>query len=356
MPTIERAHPRQEKGEPMEQLLIYLPFLALVVVANVAERHRVAPYRVADPQLNELASVVIRYAPEALLTIVNVSLMGLGILAAVAGQIGLLTAAPGTGGTLLDINWVGAAATMFLTGALAFLPLLRPVRVWLARRLDIDPDSDVHMTALAFAAYQIGLSLSQLALIGSLETLAATGLVLDEWDILLSGIPLFLFALLGIGLWIRRSGAGAAHRLGLVRPTARQLLAVPALILLFLAVDYAVAEVWSAIDPAGYSLLDEFTESLYGNLATATGALVLGLSAGISEEILFRGAVQPRLGLLLATFLFTIGHIQPGVTPVTVEVFFIGLVLGITRSRANTTTAILVHAGYNAIGTLIEML
>ncbi|MBN1658424.1 MAG: CPBP family intramembrane metalloprotease [Anaerolineae bacterium] len=339
----------------MEQLLIYLPFLALVVVANVAERHRVAPYRVADPQLDELARAVIRYAPEALLTLVNVSLMGLGIIAALAGQVGLLTAAPGAEGTLLDVNWVGAAGTMFLTGALAFLPLLRPVRAWLARWLDIDPDSDMHMTALAFAAYQIGLSLSQLALIGNIETLAATDLVLDEWDVLLSGVPLFVFALLGVGLWIRRTGSGTAQRLGLVRPTWRQIFAVPILIILFIAIDYAVAEAWSALDPAGYALLEGFTAKLYGSLATATGALVLGLSAGISEEILFRGAVQPRLGLLLATTLFAIGHIQYGVTPATAEVFFIGLILGLVRARTNTTMAILVHAGYNAIGTLIEM-
>lgn len=340
----------------MEQVLVYLPFLILIVVANVAERHRVAPYHLPDPQLDELMNTAIRYAPEALLIIVNVSLMGLGIIAAIAGQVGILTTDPTTASALLDINWVGAAGTMFLTGSLGFLPLLRPVRVWLARWIDIDPDSDVHMTALAFAAYQVGLSVSQLALIGDLETLAATGLILDEWDVLLSGIPLFIFALFGVGLWVRRAGRATTERLGLVRPTRRQLLAVPLLIALFLIVDYAVTETWSTIDPASYALLEDFTETLYGNLATITGALVLGLSAGISEEMLFRGAVQPRLGLLLATFLFAIGHIQYGITPAIAEVFFIGLILGIVRNRANTTTAILVHAGYNAIGTLLEML
>lgn len=339
----------------MEQLLVYVPFLILVVVANAAERHRATPYHIPDPQLNQLVGVVIRYAPEALLAIVNITLVGLSIIAAIAGQSSLLMTTPGTQNPLLGLNWTAAAAIIFLTGALGFLPLLRPVRTWLARWLDIDPDSDVHMTALAFAVYQIGLSASQLALFGSLETLAATDLVLSEWDVLLSGVPLFIFALLGVGLWVRRPGSATAQRLGLVRPTGRQLLAVPLLIAFFLAVDYAVTEIWSAVDPASYALLDDFTQRLFGSLATVTGALVLGLSAGISEEMLFRGAVQPRLGLLLATVLFTIGHIQYGITPATAEVFVIGLVLGIVRNRANTTTAILIHAGYNAIGTLLEM-
>jgi membrane protease YdiL (CAAX protease family) len=65
--------------------------------------------------------------------------------------------------------------------------------------------------------------------------------------------------------------------------------------------------------------------------------------------------VQPRLGLLLATVLFTLGHVQYGLTVATLEVFIIGLALGLTRSRTNTTVCVLIHAGYNSLGVLVGL-
>ena len=87
------------------------------------------------------------------------------------------------------------------------------------------------------------------------------------------------------------------------------------------------------------------------------GAIALGLSAGISEELLFRGAVQPRLGLLLTTILFTIGHLQYGLTLATLQVFVIGLVFGLMRKRTKGIVVCMVsHATYNMVGTLLGML
>jgi membrane protease YdiL (CAAX protease family) len=97
------------------------------------------------------------------------------------------------------------------------------------------------------------------------------------------------------------------------------------------------------------------TENLFGNLASVGGAIALGLSAGISEELLFRGAVQPRLGLLLATVLFAVGHLQYGLSVATLEIFVIGLVLGVMRARTSTTIAIVIHASYNALGVLLGL-
>jgi membrane protease YdiL (CAAX protease family) len=125
---------------------------------------------------------------------------------------------------------------------------------------------------------------------------------------------------------------------------------------LLLAFDFSVNLAWESVDPEGYDLMSRVTENIFGNLATVGGAIALGLSAGISEELLFRGAVQPRLGLLLASVLFTIGHLQYGLTLATLEILIIGLVLGLVRNRANTTICIVIHAGYNTVGTLLGML
>jgi membrane protease YdiL (CAAX protease family) len=89
---------------------------------------------------------------------------------------------------------------------------------------------------------------------------------------------------------------------------------------------------------------------------TVSGAVILGLSAGISEELLFRGAVQPRLGILLASILFTIGHLQYGLTVATLEILVIGLILGLMRKWTHTTICILIHASYNTVGVLLGLL
>ena len=80
-------------------------------------------------------------------------------------------------------------------------------------------------------------------------------------------------------------------------------------------------------------------------------------AAGIGEEILFRGAAQPRLGLPLTALLFAAVHTQYTVSPALVHIFVTGLLLGVVRRRANTTTAIAVHASYNfllALSSVIE--
>jgi hypothetical protein len=336
----------------MDQLLLFVPFLLPVLAANLSERHRLAPYRTGDPGRDSMLDKALRYLPHGLLVIINLGLLGISALALLNGMVQVLM--PGA----LDpaapqVNWLLVAITAFLTALLANLPLLPTARSWLARWLPINADSLVHMTALAFAIYQIGLSLGQMALIGDLENLIDPELSLSIWDVLLSGIPLLLFALAGVGLWIRRGGRGTWERLGLRWPTWRQLLAAAGITVLLLAFDFLVNWSWQVVAPTSYDLLQRVSENIFGGLATTAGALALGLSAGISEELLFRGAVQPRLGLLLTTVLFAIGHLQYGLTAATLEVFVIGLVLGLVRKRSHTTICILIHAAYNGVGTLL---
>jgi hypothetical protein len=339
----------------MENLLLFVPFLIPVIVANFGERHRLSPYVARDPRTNNVLDLGLRYGPYALLVVTNLALLGFAGVA-LLNQIAVMLMPELAEQQPLASNWWGLAIASFLTGILAFIPLFAPVRRWLARALPIDPESIVHATALVYAVYQIGLSFGQIALIGDLENLIDAQLALDIWDVLLTGLPLVLFGLVGVGLLIRRDGGSTLARLGLLRPTWKQLLLAVAVSALLLGVDFVVSLAWEELDPAGYDLLDRVTQNLFGNLMTVGGALVLGLSAGISEELLFRGAVQPRLGLLLATFLFAIGHLQYGLTVATLEVFVIGLVLGLMRKWTHTTICVLIHASYNTVGVLLGML
>jgi membrane protease YdiL (CAAX protease family) len=338
----------------MEQLLLFVPFLVPVIVANYGERHRRAPYQARDPRASAVLDAALRYLPHGLLVAINLTLLGLTGLALLNAMAQMFV--PGLlEPDALQVNWLAVAAACFLTALLAFPPLLPGVRRWLARWLPLDPDSLVHMTALVFAVYLVGLSLGLTALIGNLENLTDPELALSPWDLLLTGIPFVLFALAGVGLLIRRDGPATWRRLGLRRPTGRQLLAAVGLTLLLLTFDFLVNWTWQVLDPASYDLLDRVSDNIFGDLATVGGAIALGLSAGISEELLFRGALQPRLGLVLASILFAIGHLQYGLTVAAIEIFVIGLVLGLVRNRTSTTICILIHAAYNTVGTLLGM-
>ena len=339
----------------MDQLLIFLPFLVPVVVANFSERHRLRPYVARNPRTQELLDLGLRYLPQVLLIAINLGLLGLAALSLLSALAQVLMpemADP----EVMTVNWLGSAAGYMMTSALAFLPLVPAVRRWVARWLPIDPDSFVHGTALTFVIYQIGLSLAQTALIGNLETLTDVEMRLTIWDVILSGIPLTLLALAGVGLFIRRDGRSALERLGVRRPTWKQLIAAAGITALMIGFDTAVSLTWQEVDPTGYELLQRVSENIFGGLVTVGGALALGLSAGISEELLFRGAVQPRLGLVLAAVLFAIGHLQYGLTYATLEILLIGLVLGLVRKWTSTTLCIVIHATYNTVGTLLGML
>ena len=64
---------------------------------------------------------------------------------------------------------------------------------------------------------------------------------------------------------------------------------------------------------------------------------------------MFRGALQPRLGLIATALLFTCIHTQYGVSLDALSVFLIALGLGLIRKYTNTTTSVISHTTYNLI-------
>ena len=81
-------------------------------------------------------------------------------------------------------------------------------------------------------------------------------------------------------------------------------------------------------------------------------ALVLALLSGFGEEMLFRGALQPTLGLLPATIIFGLMHWPPRkeLRPWTVVTTILGLFFGIaTELSGHLTAAIVAHFVINFI-------
>jgi membrane protease YdiL (CAAX protease family) len=254
---------------------------------------------------------------------------------------GLLQA--GSGGRGLGID-VGIMATGVVAATLAS----KPMRELVARVAPIDPDNPVHAYALALAVILFG---SQLAMIAFVDVLAVDQTLppLTVGDLAASQAPFLIMALAGVGLFIRRNASGAAERLGLTRPTWRHIAIALAGAGAFFALVQGADQLSHAWTPQVAGQVDKTTQHLFGGLGDPLGIAAVALLPAICEEILFRGALQPRIGLLATAALFTAVHPQYGLSFDALSVFVVAIGLGLIRKYTNTTTSGVCHASYNLL-------
>jgi membrane protease YdiL (CAAX protease family) len=106
---------------------------------------------------------------------------------------------------------------------------------------------------------------------------------------------------------------------------------------------------WQTTDTAAF-------DRLLSNLITPVGAVVIGVTAGLGEELQVRGLLQPRLGLLASNLVFTGLHaFQYGVDAL-LSVFIVGTILGVVRARSNTSTSAIVHGTYDFFLVMVTVL
>ena len=257
------------------------------------------------------------------------------------GGAGLIQPGPGGQQTGLD-------AGIMVTAAVAAVLAARAVRERVARVLPIDPDSPVHAYALVLALILFG---TQIATILFVDVLAIDQELppLSIGDVLASETPFLVMALAGVGLYIRRNLGATAERLGLTRPAwwqvALALAAAGAFFALVQGADW-LSHQWT---PGVASQVDKTTLHVFGGLNDPIGIAAIAVLPGICEEILFRGALQPRLGLLVTAALFTSIHTQYGLSFDALSVLIVAIGLGLIRRYANTTTSSVCHITYNLL-------
>lgn len=159
-------------------------------------------------------------------------------------------------------------------------------------------------------------------------------------------VPFMALALAAVGLGITRSAPAALDRLGLKTPRWWQLALGLLIAQLFLLGEHPINVLTKLVTPAQYHAIAWVSYTTYSNLPW-WAYLTFAIGAGVSEETLFRGAVQPRLGIIATAFLFAVGHVQYGFTPILAGVFVHGIVYGMLRRYLNTTTSIVTHASYD---------
>ncbi len=340
--------------------LTFLPLILLLWLANIADKRR-------QPHPDKHGMTIIVYV---LLAGFWLSVLGIAIFVFFMGiayhhyaDIDVMTARYRAQGLdpimvvklMQSLPRLGAGTTVL---ALAGLSLLFPApRKRIARFIPIHPHSVTHAVALAYGILILlnlwvvtGVGLEVVA--GSLQQapeVPTAELIAMLW--LQNGL-LTLMALIGVGWPSRRDLHRTFHRLGLLWPSRKQAgigigLGLASFLLLL---------PWTWIlDKTGVGLnpnIEKISEQLLGPLTTSIpGIISLGLAAALGEELVYRGALQPRFGIFATALLFSLTHNQYGVSIATLTVFFLGLLLGWSRKHYNTTTSILVHATYNiAIG------
>jgi uncharacterized protein len=185
---------------------------------------------------------------------------------------------------------------------------------------------------------------------------SALGQALDLVYLVVWAVPL---ALVGAGFPLGRGFRQAAARLGIGSLRRSDLPVILGLSLGLAVVGIGTSAltdwVWAW---AGWRSTDgALVQRLLGAPAgSPLGILCIGLSAGLTEELLVRGLLQPRLGWLLPNVAFAAAHaFQYGVDGLLV-VFIVGAVQAGVRARWNTTAAVLTHSAYDTLLLLAAMI
>ena len=317
-------------------LILMLITGALLLVANLGERLR--PWRIMTYGMMAIAGGL-------------TSLFGFLIVLAVAAQ-ALLATEPMAPPFDEPARGLAIGLALGLAGLLSWLVLLGPVRRGLARIIPIRAESVVNAASLGLLlilgslggmGVLVMLDRGQLA-----EQVAQVG-PLSLAYVVLNEAWLGMAAVLGVGFPVRRSFRETLARLGVQGLTPGQLLLTLAGVGGLLAFEVALQVAARQVSPQAYEELSRLTENLYAGLRTPLGAVAVGVASGTAEELLFRGAIQPRYGLVLTSLIFGAMHLQYGLSCALLSVVIVGLVLGIYRQRINTTSCMLIHGLYNML-------
>ena len=240
---------------------------------------------------------------------------------------------------------VGTMATGLAAAAL----VTKPVRDRLARLIPIDPDSPVDALALVLAVILLGTQITSVVFTNVLASDQSQA-PLSPGDLVLQELPFLILGLAGVGIFMRRNAAATLVRLGVVVPSWWQVPLALAAAGLFVGFGNGMDVLNHTVSPQVAHQVDVTTQHVFGALGGPIGIAALALAPGICEEILFRGALQPRIGIVPTALLFTSIHTQYGFSLDLLAVFVLAIGLGVVRKYTNTTTSSLCHTTYNLLG------
>lgn len=227
----------------------------------------------------------------------------------------------------------------------AFLSLLlfwSPSQKAIARWVPIEVDNPVHIISVGMALVLFSALLDSL-IIGGHEKLHPPTI----WDAL-SNLAIFLFlSAIGLGLFYRRNIPQFLERLGFTKISWPLVFFGLSMGVLFLVLSSISDMATAYFSPSSAIRLNQINQQLYGQTNILV-LLLLAVTSGAGEEIIFRGALQPRLGILPVAILFTLSHVQYIATEGLLLVFLLALLLGWMRKTVGLWACLICHILYDS--------
>lgn len=325
----------------LNNLYTFGPIIALFYVINLSEKKRTPLQPKSGREIALIGYLLIGFGYAASF------LIGLMIHLRGDSYLELLGQVP-SGDLIRKMQLIGLGLWLpSLLGLLIFIPVMRR---WVSRLLPIDADNRIHSFSLSMSMLvfmqmivTLGVGLDTLSKTSQPQSSSSVLAMLWSQDILLA-----FLGLIGVGWLSRRTLSQTLDRLGLKKITTRELLIGLAIGLVMMVISNLVENLAYTQGWMGDPHVEDLTNKLLGPLFTSIpGILTLGLAAALGEEIIFRGALLPRFGLVYTSILFALVHANYGISAATLVVFLLALVLSLVRYRYNTTVCMIIHATYN---------
>jgi uncharacterized protein len=259
---------------------------------------------------------------------------------------------------LLAVATISVAIAGLLGLALCIPTLLKIVRGRLNGTFWTDPPIFLALWLLVAALANNVVSIIGFEQLNQVDAFSlGTGGRIPPIAILASQLPFVVLALLGVGIGIRRGARETLARLGYGPISLKHFGIVVLFILSAFAFSVAADALFSQLQPDLYRKVGEISSKLFSPkglspVSAVLFALLIGVGAGLGEETLFRGAVQPVFGIPATSVLFASMHVQYGPSLLLGYIFVLSIGLGLLRRYVNTTASFLAHAGYNTLGIL----
>jgi hypothetical protein len=253
-------------------------------------------------------------------------------------------------GTALMTTTDLAEGPFILASGIAFMiPLLSPVRKLIGSFTPMDPKSPIDLVGLGLLLWVGSFFVISALQSGPVDVSGdgAESLTGNVFWLVLNAATFVAIAYVAVGYRIHRTGEEATKRLGLTVPDLKTVAISVAMVVPLFIMSMIGSALTVAFQPDVVDNLEDTMEQMTNGLDNPIGALMIGLSAGIGEEVLIRGAIQPRYGIVIAAAFWTVLHIQYDISFVLLGLFGVGILLGFQRKYLGTTSAIITHALYN---------
>ncbi|HXA28607.1 MAG TPA: CPBP family intramembrane glutamic endopeptidase [Candidatus Angelobacter sp.] len=191
------------------------------------------------------------------------------------------------------------------------------------------------------------------AVVGGTPTLRpATGP--SARDLMLGEVPFLAIGIAAVGPVVRRNLRETAERLG-VWPLRLPwwVVGIAAGVVLVPLGGYVVELLNHLASASCVAQTSQAEQAIVGVGRTGLEQAGIAIAAGVCEELLFRGALQPRVGIVLSSVVWASYHLQylcNGLpSPANLYLVLLGLLLGVLRKWGGLWPAILAHSVYDGL-------